>query len=565
VASVAEVIERYGVSTALDDSSIETMRVIQARYTTFLPFFRSIVRRYSSNKVLQDVLKETQSKISTVIRGIGALLTNRITDKEGVTNIFNLIDEIDDDIKNLSRITKEHEGFQEISSKVQEKTGVSVEELKTASGQLKKAKGRIKKERGIVKGVGKAIGETPLFGLGKEMVSGVLGAALGPFAGIGATIGKTALGVGRTIHGKMLERQRAKFVRGVTPMGVEVPKGYIESVRKSMGGGRDIGKYVDVRRGILPAEKKGMLPRIGKEGMPRIVDGAKAIYGRPMGKVSVKNAAEPIFYFFDKLAYKARWTKDVITLLKGRGGIVSAGVRKDSGLSNILTGLGLGGLLGKAGKIGTAALKVGRIGAGVTGALVGGYFLGKVIDKYIIQPFGEAWKKSDPIKKIGMTIGASLSSIGHVAFLERYIGKPIRGALKTGLGKLKGLVIGKKEKVGLDSKDRVRRSKELEETMAKNTNGMVTKYINSNKKVLTEVKNIVKKANGNNSNNSRVDNRMVEKMNEFIRTTNEGFKSMINEVKNLQGAASVGTGSYYKGIGDNELDAINRATADSED
>ncbi len=102
---------------------------------------------------------------------------------------------------------------------------------------------------------------------------------------------------------------------------------------------------------------------------------------RQMSNRELHNATLPLWYFFNRLAYKARWTKDVLRALKGKG------VKSKGGFGSGFAGafLGAGGLLLAAKFIALAGV--------VTAATLA---ISKLVPKV-----GEWWKTLGVVQKAG--------------------------------------------------------------------------------------------------------------------------------------------------------------------
>jgi len=365
---------------ALDNLTINDLLNVKALYkTVHLPFVEQLEQSFPSNTDAGKLLGELKKNLLIVIGLIGRVASSagRRAKKEELDKLFSAMERINPQINQLSELADDYADLRERMVKAQESLDTTTEDLKSAhetvSGYLKGV--RTKKGPGH-RGWMRALG-APFWQIGVSTAKRAYYRSLGygtttALAGVGATFG----GIVRGISEGSRIRKRTLFEEALPGYGV----------------GRG-----EVGLGVPPAATLATIPPAAAPitGLPGIQ--TPVARGGAYGKRDLRYEAMPMWYFFHHLAHKAKWTRDVLRLLKGKtiGGVEGTEVTMGLGGKalesleslggavlvwiGIKTTLGkISGLLGKGGPI------VGVLGKGVAISLAAGlgWKLGSWIDKH---------------------------------------------------------------------------------------------------------------------------------------------------------------------------------------
>lgn len=307
--------DAFGVSS-LGMKTFQALRTKLLR--DYLTFFRSLEKTYQIGKFKGEAKAASNLVVST-IRLVDQGIKSGAPKKEEVENIIANIDSLNAQKDFFVNAAKEIAPIQKRLVEIEEETGISpkalsiTEEIVRRGVKVEKA-GRREARKGAFR---RAMPRT--MALGAELGKGVAAAALGPLYPIAEMLGvpiKEAFGFGRKAFRRSRER---KLGEQLEPMARGYPTEELE-------------------RGA--ALRRAGLPVLEVSGVSR------------RGPITI-----PLREFFDKEAYRAKWTKELLQKIKdlgkvrGRdreGGLSMLGL---SGLTEKFAGLGAGllPLIGKAG------------------------------------------------------------------------------------------------------------------------------------------------------------------------------------------------------------------------
>jgi len=340
-----------------DIADMKTFRALKTKLDKdYLLFFEGLDRSYQRGE-----FKKLAKESIAIVHATTALLdhmidTGSITDESVgavATNIGNL-NASRDFFVGKSEEVKALKGRME---QVEAETGVSPAALSVSEEVVTTGAKREKKKlkEGVVPFLGRTLPRT--VSLGKELATSVA-AALGPVYPLAQMAGGAAADIfslGRGISQKLGERKEQKMATSLQPLAHGLPASALQGLGQA--------------RGMGPI-------------LPRVVEQRK------------KTGQATLMEFFNKGAFRAKWTKELLKNMKKTG----------SG-----KGFGLGGLASKFMGLGAALLPL----LGTTGLIAG---LGLV-----------SVGATDRLSKLG----SKLSELGEVTANVR-LGEKLRDALKRG-------------------------------------------------------------------------------------------------------------------------------------
>lgn len=276
--------------------SLQSLRAVSVKYTRdYLPFFEGLAKLYKtgpnrkrSTETVNSV-KRTIALIDSVVGGGG--LTSRDTQ-----TLYELLQSVEDNRQYFIQQAKQNQALGARIEKVSEESGVGIEDLGVTPGIVRKAVRTDVQQARVqsLSGLGRQFSRTRA--LGGKVLGGVGAAVAGPFqpllrAGLG--VGRDALGVVGSLSKMLQERRRTQFASALRPVaaGADIP--LLERIQSARGTGPDLAGFQGVRQ----------------------------------RKVSVEEQTRPLQKFFDKGAYRAKWTKDLLETMQG----VSREAKKDRG------------------------------------------------------------------------------------------------------------------------------------------------------------------------------------------------------------------------------------------
>jgi hypothetical protein len=348
----------------------------------------------SDSKNAGNIIKGINSVIAMMknvvdyIEVIVADNTSNVVSQEDIGRLFMSMSMIEQQTIEYHNLAMRDKQTREAAEAVKDSTKVELQKIsrtsKLASQMFKKAvpkKGLLARAKEITPGG---------YDLGKSLLGGVAAATLGPFGELGRLAVEAGTGaIGRYRQAKVSAGRRtfAKEITGGVPY---IPEETFEETEVQRQGGTGLSLY-----GL-----SGGKPTYRREGNRFVKDigGGENIYERGRGMAirraqpqaiqpvmqrsdvsvgSAKMTGKSLFNFFDKEAYNAKWTKEMLSLFrrmnKGIGEVDGGGGLVETAIGSAL-GIGAGaGLLGRMkGLLGKGVSKAGMAVKGAGGAVARG-------------------------------------------------------------------------------------------------------------------------------------------------------------------------------------------------
>lgn len=325
-------------------SGLVVLRHAQTKYSSdFVPFFREVAEQLKAPRdekghfiksasfnadasAARDALQAAQQ----VVQRIGVMMGSqgRAPDKNDIKMLRDNLRTVGNTIDNFTSRRADDTILDNAIDAAETKAGVDLDTLQDQHAIIERGIEHAQQNPNWLDSVVRKVEKS-------KLVQGVLTAALGPFSGIaGAAYGGIA-SVARSLRDKQVARQRYQLASALTPVAEAASGGVLSRYDSMRSSGRSLGSYTD----DISARGFSSLGGITSSG----------VNGKGM------QAGTSLFAFFDKDAFRARWTKDIYNA------IVKGGISTTAGsTSGIGAGLGalLGTLLGGAAAMCGAALKV---------------------------------------------------------------------------------------------------------------------------------------------------------------------------------------------------------------
>jgi len=265
----------------IDSYDQRTLRALKIKLSRdYLGFFKSLSNLYRKS-VQKKEIEATILKINRMISLLESVVLTGVIDKKDIDKLVTQVNEINEDRDYYLHKVTEVKAFSEKISRVTAKTGISPEDLniteeivKGVTRQAVRAqKGRVDSFfRGTMPGVS---------GLVAEVGRGALAAVAGPFAPIISPIVGDIFRLGRGAIRRTYQRRKRRLAGQLRPVARVSPVAAEEMFRA-----------------------RGRAPIL--EGLGR--------------RISIKRAADPLTYFFNRKAYRTKWTKELLQRIKRLGG-----------------------------------------------------------------------------------------------------------------------------------------------------------------------------------------------------------------------------------------------------
>lgn len=370
---------------------------LQKKFSTdYLPLVLSLDK---STGGTNKKLKNTIELFQRIVKNIGLVNSGKVTGETGnklLLKIFEDLDNADNEFDwlkyNLHKDTKTGKSLKDI----EKRTGVKYDELTKGWKEVKSFTQKIQPKKFDPLEFMQAVSPEG-YDTGKDVLLGGVQAALGPFAEMAYAGSKGAFSVGKAIHSYFAKRKEARLTEALMPQ-MEGKSGALASPVTGE-------KPVATMRGVYEQKKTPTEKLSGK---------------------ALENASDPIYYFFDKVAYKASWTSSVLKLLKG----ITDG-EKGGGLPGSLGAGMIGGMLSRIVPfIGPALLGVSTVALGV---------LANKMEALMRQRRPDIAQKMDLFKFAGLPGMNLLNPIqGPKQMAEAYakLTQDVMGKLGPALGKM---------------------------------------------------------------------------------------------------------------------------------
>lgn len=266
-------------------NNLQNLRVVYTKISRdYVPFYKGLSSLYKAgpNKKAADealrTVERTLALLGEIIRG------DSITSQDTST-LYSLIGDIEKSRRYFIEQAATTQALQDRIEKVTAETGVSLDDLSVTLGLVEKAV-----SRDVRSGYGHALTSAGrLFPKTRETISRVVGgvgaAVAGPFTPflhMGMEVGRDILGATSSVGRMIQEIRQSRFAAQLRPIS------------------RDISES-DLNR--LAASR---------EQPPAV----SAFYGTRDRQVSIEEQTQPLYHFFEKGAYKAKWTKELLQSMR---------------------------------------------------------------------------------------------------------------------------------------------------------------------------------------------------------------------------------------------------------
>lgn len=273
----------------MDNASIIRLRQTQAELNAYLLFFTQMMAFYAKNDSVHtlasgaiDTIKSTNRLIGRVIGSGGNYATQREVEQiyANVKYLNAVSDKIEDAVKQDAQLKK-------VVEKVSKDTGMAPSKFNLTSDMMRDIINSTNTKKTDVSLSSGMLSRIKNFDVDSLMLGGITPTILGPY---------TSLLVGGA---KALKSWPVQGMLG--GLGWLGKKGYGLG-KRMLGGG---GSYSPASYPTMPHISNGEIPTNSKQG--------------------IEYAASPLALFFDKIAFKSKWTKDVYKFLKDGDGSGSSG------------------------------------------------------------------------------------------------------------------------------------------------------------------------------------------------------------------------------------------------
>lgn len=289
----------------LDDITIGNYQIVAANIANaYIPYYRDVSTAYPDiTEGIGKVAREQQVKLARILGLLGRAMGRGVTSitKKELEELNELIEEVKEVHKQVSAWVKEGVLFSKDSEKAVKGLSISPEDIRVVSD--------VKKKRDKLRGKVSFALRHPFFG-----------AMLGGLGYKGISVGRGALSALSGVLGP-LEPLAGPLLGIAGGLGYGFYKG-IKGIRRTDEGVKGALPFEDVTKGVVPP----IYPKMeAKPLTPLMPTEVGAVPPRSLGAFRARSqrqkeeATEPLFYFFNKRAYKARWTRDVLRALTGKG------------------------------------------------------------------------------------------------------------------------------------------------------------------------------------------------------------------------------------------------------
>lgn len=311
----------------IDSPNIQTFTALRIKlFRDYLGFFRGLALLHKEGEVRKLTVRSVQ-KTMEVISVLDFAIARNVLDKKDIDKVIEKVNELNEVKDVLLQQSQENERLQVSMRQVEEATGISPEDLSVTEKRVRRGIRReVKRGReGIISRLERGMPRT--IGYGADITRGLAAAALGPFypmMKMGAGFLRDIYGVGKGIATRAGERRERRFEQELIPSAYSTTTEDVSRIAGMRGYGAPVTRYPGHAR---------------KETINAFRD------------------------FFDREAYRAKWTKELLQEIKG----FKKKERKEGGLFNLfglgdkfkLLAAGILPLLGKAGLLAGTGIAIG--------------------------------------------------------------------------------------------------------------------------------------------------------------------------------------------------------------
>jgi hypothetical protein len=335
------------VDTTFTEKSAHIIKSVRAKLATdFMMFFRRMITVYSPKGEVGQELQGGLILTSRIIRGLDTLLGlgGRPSTADEIDKLFQDIESLKLQMMWFRNKYNTSPKFMRESQRIARMTGVGFDTLINALNAIEEELQNLEMQgESKIEFLKKHAPELYEMGAGAARFLGM--AALGPFYEIGAIATRGITGIAKEFRSRRIARQKQSISGRLGSIGADIG----EDVMGGMGRGRAAG-----------AGRRGVKDIFGMAGL----GGGSTARDGDMSGATVAGMAG----FFDTEAYRSRWTKEVLQLLKNMSGGPGGGT----------------GWLSQLGKL-VPVLEI----VAVALAGIGGWMLGRKIDEGIRKTVGD--------------------------------------------------------------------------------------------------------------------------------------------------------------------------------
>jgi len=410
---------------AFDLDTVRIIRNVRDVYSTrYINYLEGVMAAYPPDSPIHNVAAGLLDKVQLSIRLIGKLLAEggvRATKSE-LKKMFDLTKTIAKDMKELSKALGQDPKYKDEIMGLEEGL-LSPSDMAKSQKLIHERLKKVPKSPSLIRGVVRATA-AGFFGLLGGLVSGPIRKAMYDILGYSGAALVTGLlrapvrfarVLGGSISGPMRRRRETQLQE------------FLSAGRMGTGAMRRLG---------VPSAA-GLVGGLGEELMPSgiIPSGVGLGAFRARTRRQKEEATEPLFYFFDKRAYRARWTRELLQATKvgGRGRVVG-GVESADFLDSLF-----GGAIGAAlsGTLRNPLKTLGYVIAGITGTQI----IKAIMDR-LLGPSPEEKRTGVPVGTSGEVKKAVRDFLEEHPRIKTWIASGITGAIlslttKTGRAFLK--------------------------------------------------------------------------------------------------------------------------------
>lgn len=441
--------EKTGVM-AFKENHIAVLRGAQNKYANdYVVFFKSLAEILGPDAGVGSMAFKTFEASQAITRVLGIMLgaQGRPATEVELRSLEENMKFIDSVIGLLDKHTDDP-ALADGIRKAEMKTKMSFSRLKIDHKTIRNGLDKMKlTESGDISEFLKK--NTPdLYRVSKGMGIAAIQAALGPFTGVAGIVGGGISGIVRGMRDKAVAGKQAKLAGALTGRFEDtssIMKRYDTLVRKGTPMS-ELARPSSLNRGFRDMSLKKTAGTATNETKMPFADALGGILGKTsQDKVSPAQQTN-LYEFFDKGAFKARWTRELYDMIKKGSGAGSAGSRSLGAslgnLANTGTGFVAGGALGAVGALLGKALP--WAGAGL--ALWDGIRnIGKARDIFGVPEGQKVSMKENVSAFIGGTFGGGKGILDEGTVGEKVqniIMKSLEGALVGKFFGLPGMIMG---------------------------------------------------------------------------------------------------------------------------
>lgn len=326
---------KSNIPDQLNQETLNSLIKIWDKYIGYEKLLSNIIINSGKDKVSE--LIEVREVVRQLVDDVDGLIKKgRISNSPAVLKrIQTAIVEIDTGIKIYKESVAKNADLKDVLDQAEESAGTSIGDLEGIQKRTSKGFGGIgnRNGQGIVGSLKKAA--PTAYNFGKAAIGGIVGATFGPFSGVvkGAwDTGKELLAYRKSLKE---EKQNRGFAKALNPYARAYDANTYDryaGLKTGSGlGGRieGLGDYASPKSSFMDRAVSMFKPKYGSG--EQSVPSAMPIIG------SGEGSGNALFTFFNRSAYRAKWTSEVLEALKAMSG---------KGSGNGAVGNALGSALG---------------------------------------------------------------------------------------------------------------------------------------------------------------------------------------------------------------------------